>query len=208
MRVKRSIYVIISFVNKIIKIFLICTFFLTSQCAKAETLQGGVEFDWVNLSQKARNELVEEYKNIVIDAQGLNFEKDIVKPHLKDPQNFETAGKIKAGVEEDENKIMAGFYKGGFLLAYGIIEKNNLRNAYYYDVMGNLRYVDYLEKDYGEYPYVSYQYNQKGKLVSKVYNLNKYDQFMYAPDGDFLGRWYQNKLYNKSGKVTMGRSWF
>ncbi len=194
--------------NKIIKIFIICIFFLTAQFAKAETIQGGVEFEWVNLSQKERNELVEKYKNIAINTRGLNFEGTGIKTHLKDQAHFETAGKIKAGIEEDENKFIAGFYRGGLLLAYGIVEKNNLRNAYYYDLFGNLRYVDYLEKDYGKYPCVSYQYNKKGKLIAKVYNLNKYDQFMYAPDGEFLGRWYQNTLYNQNGKATMGRSWF
>jgi len=183
-------------------------FFLGLQGVKAETLQGGVDFDWVNLSQNERNELVEEYKNVIMSAQGLDFDGIMAKGMARDPKNFETAGKIRAGVEEDDEKYMAGFYKGRLLIAYGIIQKNNLRNAYYYDVSGRLRYVDHLEKDYGDYPYTTYQYNQKGKIVARAYNLSKYDQFMYGPDGEFLGRWYQTKLYDKNGKVKMGRTWF
>ncbi len=208
MRVKRSIRDTISFVNRVLKIILICIFFLAAQLVKAETLQGGVDFDWINLKQNQRNELIEDYKNIVMNAQGLDFDAIMAKAMARDPRNFETAGKIKAGIEEDDTKFMAGFYKGKLLIAYGIIEKHNLKNAYYYDMLGHLYRIDYLEKNYGDYPYVTYQYGKKGKLVARVYNLSQYDQFMYEPEGKFLGRWYGNKLYNQNGKVTMGRSWF
>ena len=194
--------------NKVLKILFIFLFSFLLRSANAQTLQGGVEFDWVNLSQNERNELVEEYKDNALNAQGLEFDNTLAKTMARDFQNFETAGKIKAGIEEDENKIMAGFYKGSLLVAYGIIEKNNLKNAYYYNMLGRLFRVDYSEKDYGEYPCATWQYDKKGKLTTKVYNLSKYDQFVYSPEGKFLGRWYNNKLYNQKGKVVMERSWF
>lgn len=174
-----------------------------------QSIQGGIEFDWIKIEQHKRNELIESYRNAVMNhGPDLAFSKDAINSRLKDSDAYNNCAKVKAGIEQDESRIMVGFYKGKLLYAYGIIEKSNPRNAYYYDTLGKLRYVDFLEKDYNEYPYVSIQYATSGRVVARVYNLDKYDQFMYSEEGKFLGRWYQNKLYNRNGHVTMARGWF
>lgn len=194
---------------KLLKIFTLLILFLNTNCAFGEKLTGGVDFDWVEISQRERNTLVEEHlKDVLVQNPEIEFDKGKTTNKVKDPNCFKTYGQIKAGIEEDENKIMVAFFFHDIFISYGIIEKTNLRNAYYYDVMGNLKYVDFMEKDYGNYPYVTNQYDKNGKLIARVYNVSKYDQFMYAPDGRFLGRWYQDKQYNKKGKVVSTRSWY
>lgn len=175
-------------------------------------LSGQVDFDWVQIEQGARNSLIENYSKLVLDPSlSLPFQKDEITPLTKDPDFLQNVVDVKNGKIEDDKRFLAGFYIGKLLVAYGIIEKSNPRNAYYYDVMGTLRFVDVMSKDYGDFPYITYQYNPKGKLIARIYELAKDDQFMYGPNkggSEFLGRWYQNKLYGKNGRVKMRRSFF
>lgn len=114
---------------------------------------------------------------------------------------------ISSGKKEDDEKFYAGFFlKNGLLIAYGIQYKNSMKNIYYYDVMGNLRFIDIYSASYPEFPYYALQYGTNGKLIGTIYFVSHEDQYVFNPDNTFRGRWFKEKMYNKNAKVIMTRS--
>ena len=102
--------------------------------------------------------------------------------------------------------MCAFFNSKKVLLIYAVQYKNNLQKIYYYDALGNLRYVDEISDNYPNFPYFSKQYTRNGKLVSAIYFISKDMQYMYEPNGEFKGLWYKDKMYDRRGKQTATRS--
>lgn len=194
------------------KILTILILFLFALPAISQTIEGGVSFDWISKTQLQRDENISQIKNILFtDNTVINFPnkefKTKYKKFLKDKDNRENYVEISKGKKEDKDKNYSGFFlKNGLLLAYGIQYKNNMKVIYYYDAMGNLRYIDTFSANYPKFPYFSYQYNMKGDMVAAYYYVSDYDQYVFAPNKTFKGRWYKEKLYNRKAKVIMTRS--
>ena len=91
------------------------------------------------------------------------------------------------------------------LYGYGVVYKNDLTHCYYYNALGRLFVVEKFNKNYNEYPVVSYQYDKKGKLKTAVYALGAFDEYVYNPKGIFLGRWYKENYYNSRGNIVITR---
>ena len=89
---------------------------------------------------------------------------------------------------------------------YALQDKKDLTKAYYYDAMGSLRYVDFIDGEYPDYPYYSVQYRINGTPVSVLYFASEDCQYLFKPNGDFEGVWYKHKLYNKKNKVILTRT--
>ena len=89
---------------------------------------------------------------------------------------------------------------------YAIQDKKDVSKSYYYDALGNLRYVDYNYGEYPDYPYYTIQYSISGKPISAIYNISKDNQYLYEPDGVFKGVWYKHNLYDKHSKVILTRT--
>ena len=89
---------------------------------------------------------------------------------------------------------------------YAIQNKKDLSKIYYYDALGHLRYVDFINGDYPDYPYYSYQYKINGKPVSAIYFVSKDTQYMYNPDGTFKGVWFKHNMYDEHSKIILRRT--
>ena len=178
----------------------------------SQTLECGVDFDWISKSQLQRDENIAQIQNIILgDSIVTKYDKKAFRADnaafLKDADNLKNYDEIRSGKQDDDKKKYCGFYIGNhFLIAYGIQDKINMKNIYYYDAMGNLRWLDTFSDNYPSFPYTAYQYNSNGKLIALYYYISDSDQYVFGPDKFFLGRWYKEKLYNKRAKVIMTRS--
>lgn len=180
--------------------------------AEGIKLTGEVKFNWVNMSQIQRDSTIEHYKNILFGDDGVavlsksDFEQKFA-PFMKDENYKLHYSQAKSGMKEnDEANICAFFFKKNILLIYALQYKDNLKNVYYYNAYGRLQYVDVISDNYPNFPYNSKQYRKNGKLVSAIYFMSPEIQYMYEPDGDFIGIWYKEKMYDKNGKQTVKRT--
>lgn len=171
-----------------------------------------ISFDWVSKTQFQRDEKIKEIQEILFNEKTiLKFPKKEFKEKnsafLKDKDSIQNYIDISKGKKEDNDKYYAGFFlKNGLLVAYGIQYKNNMKNIYYYDAMGHLRFVDFYSDSYPKFPYYALQYDISGKLIGTIYFLSEYDQYIFNPDKTFKGRWYKEKMYNRNAKIIMTRS--
>ena len=180
--------------------------------AFSEPLEAGVSFDWISKTQMQRHENIGVIHDVMFAEKTVkkyvkaDFKKQY-EPFLKDTNHVNNYIDIANGKKEDADKKYAGFFwKNGLLVIYGIQYKNNMKNIYYYDAMGNLRYVDVFSDKYPEFPYYSAQYRINGELVGKFYFVSDCDQYIFSPDGKFKGRWYKENMYNRNAKIIMTRS--
>lgn len=183
---------------------------LTEECAKPYEV--GIEFDWISKTQLQRDENIAQIQNSLFSAATVTkypkkeFREKYTK-FLKDKDHLTNYEEISHGKKEDSDKNYCGFFlKNKLLIAYGIQYKNNMKNIYYYDAMGGLRWLDAFSDNYPNFPYTSYQYDVNGKLVAAYYYVSDIDQYVFGPNKSFMGRWYKEKMYNKNAKVIMTRS--
>jgi len=175
-------------------------------------LECGVSFDWISKTQLQRDENISQIQNTLFaEETAVKYSKKEFKEKYsgfwKDKESRNHYIDISSGKKEDADKKYCGFFwKNNLLIAYGIQYKNNLKNIYYYDALGNLRWVDIFSKNYPNFPYTSYQYDSSGKLVAAYYYVSAFEQYVFDPNQKFQGRWYKEKMYNKNAKVIMTRS--
>ena len=177
----------------------------------SKPLECGVTFDWISKTQIQRDENITQIQNILFSEKiKTKYNKKEIKSQylefFKDKDARQNYIEISNGKKEDAQKYYCAFYWKNFLVAYGIQYKNNMKNIYYYDAMGNLRWVDVFSDNYPRFPYQSYQYYKTGELVASYYYVSGYDQYIFDPNKKFKGRWYKENMYNKNAKIIMTRS--
>jgi len=143
----------------------------------SKPLEVGITFDWISKTQMQRDENIAQIQNVIFGAQ----------TDFKYPK------------KQFKEKYKAFLNDGDYL-------KNYIETIYYYDAMGNLRWIDSFSDNYPSFPYSSCQYNMSGKLVAGYYYLSDFDQYVFDENKKFKGRWYKENLYNKRAKVVMKRS--
>lgn len=181
------------------------------QSGETITLQGGTTFDWLDISQIQRETVIENYKNIIFaeDTVYKYKKKDYrekYSAYLKDAAYKTHYMEAKEGITETPSYNLSAFYKGSILVIYAIQYKSNLKEIYYYDCLGNLRYVDEISDNYPNFPYWSKQYRISGGMISAIYFTSKDMQYMYEPDGAFQGVWFKDKMYDRHAKQTLTRT--
>lgn len=187
----------------LISIITIATLVSTIQ---AQPLNGKVELDWSLLNDTAREQLITELREKLFQNVEYKIDKQQFEEHKKDKNKKENKLAIKYKMQKiDDRKLAAFFVFKKILYMYAIQYESDKKHAYYYDALGNIRYIDIYDKPYDEYPNISRQYNSKGKLESISYNLSEYDQYVFEDNGEFYGRWYKDKCYDKKAKVIMTR---
>lgn len=180
--------------------------------ADSKPIECEVAFDWISKTQIQRDENIAQIQSILFNEKTvLKYPKNEFKAKFaefsKDKDAMQNYIEIRDGKKEDETRYYAAFYSaGGLFLAYGIQYKNNMKNIYYYDVLGHLRFVDFYSSQYPKFPYYALQYNTSGRLIGTIYFVLDYDQYIFNPNKSFKGRWYKDKMYNKNAKVIMTRS--
>ena len=179
---------------------------------ESKPLECGVTFDWISKTQLQRDESIKQIQGILFNEKTvLKYNKKEFKAQYKDflsdKDSMNHYMDISNGKKEDKDKYYAGFFlKNGWLYAYGIQYKNNLKNIYYYNAMGDLKYIDYYSETYPKLPYYALQYDTSGKLIGTIYFVSAYDQYIFNPDKTFKGRWYKENMYDKKAKIILTRS--
>lgn len=219
----------VNFMKKIL-LFLICILFF-GNIAKAEDmsiqaqnsfsangaedsipLQAEITFDWFDISMVKREEIVENYKNIIFsDDEVYKYKRKEFRNHFNDflrDKDYKEHYRLASNGVLDTGyaKLCAFFYKKDILVIYALQYKDRMKNAFYYDAFGRLRFVDVMEGNYPDFPYWSKQYTSNGKMISAIYFVSKDIQYMYAPDGEFQGVWYKDKLFNIDAKQVLTRT--
>lgn len=179
--------------------------------SKPVVLTGNLIFDWLDITQVDRDLAIEKYKTELFGGDTVyKFEKkefrNEYKDFLKDADYKRHYMLVKNNVKATDSENLCGFYKGNLLISYAIQYKNDLRSVYYYDALGNLRYVDKFSDNYPNFPYMSKQYKSNGELVSAIYFMSHDMQYMYNNDATFQGAWYKDKMYNRHAKQVLTRT--
>lgn len=169
-----------------------------------------IQYDWINKSELEKEAMISEVHDIIFQqsVEKRTDLKSLFKDKLKDKNHLENYMAASAGYKEyKENKISAFYYKKMTTpFMYALQDKKDASTAFYYDAMGNLRYVDFINGDYPDYPYYSIQYRVSGTPVSAIYFISEDCQYLFTPKGEFQGVWYKHKLYNKKNKVILKRT--
>ena len=169
-----------------------------------------IKYDWINKSMVEKEAIISEIKDIIFDKPIEKQEdfKSRFKDKLKDKNHLENYYAASAGYKEFKgNNISAFYYKRmKNIYMYALQDKKDVSKAYYYDTLGNLRYVDFIYGAYPDYPYYSIQYKISGKPVSAIYFVSEDCQYLFKPDGEFDGVWYKHNLYNKESKIILKRT--
>lgn len=169
-----------------------------------------ITYDWINKTEIEKEAIVNEIHDIV-------FEKDVTKrtdlkimfkDMLKDKDHVAHYMAASAGYKEYGDYNISAFYikNNKYIYMYALQDKKDVTKAYYYDAMGRLIYVDFIEGEYPDYPYYSIQYKISGNPVSAIYYVSKDNQYMFNPDGTFKGVWYKHNMYDKHSKVILKRT--
>ena len=194
------------------KIFILLVMMFFTLPVFSKTLECDVSFDWISKTQLQRDENIAQIQNMILpDSTVIKYPKKAFRAEnaafLKDADYVKNHTEISNGKKEDADKIYCGFLlKNRMLIAYGIQYKKNMKNIYYYDAMGGLRWIDIFSDNYPNFPYTAYQYDSSGNLFAAYYYVSEADQYVYHPNKTFIGRWYKDKFYNKRAKVIMTRS--
>lgn len=169
-----------------------------------------ISYDWINKSEVEKEAMVSEVKDIVFENPVVKKKdlKSIFKDKLKDKNHLENYYAASAGYKEYKGNNISAFYykKMKNIYMYALQDKNDVSTAYYYDALGHLRYVDFIEGEYPEYPYFAVQYRISGAPVSAIYYISKDCQYLFKPNGEFEGIWYKYNLYNTKNKIILKRT--
>lgn len=197
------------------KIKYIFTVFLLAQCFAFANLNdifiADIQYDWLNKSEIEKEAIVSEIREIIFkdgEIKVINDFKTNFKDKMKDKNYKEHYIIASAGRKEFKNFNISAFYykKQKHIYMYALQDKKDLSKIFYYDALGNLRYIDFNYGDYPIYPYYTIQYSITGKPISAIYNVSKDSQYLYQPDGVFKGVWYKHNLYDKHSKVILTRT--
>ena len=169
-----------------------------------------IEYDWINKTALEKENIINEVKDIMFE-QPLSQRDDlksIFQDKLKDKNYKEHYIAASAGRKEYKENNLSAFYYKKFkhIYMYAIQDKKDLTKSFYYDALGNLRYIDFMEGDYPDYPYSVIQYKINGQPVSAIYYVSKDCQYLFKPSGEFEGVWFKHKLYNGKNKVILTRT--
>ena len=200
--------------KKIFTTLLFLLFFANLQVfAQEKVLESSVTFNWLNTSKSQIESDINEVRDLLFnEGTVLKYDKAAFKEeNIKEWKNknyLEDFDAIRKGKKEDKDRYLCGFYWKNLMVAYGIQYKSKMEVVYYYDAMGNLRWLDKVSSAFPKYPYWSYQYDRTGKMVAAFYNLSGDDQYIFTPDKKFKGRWYKEYMYDENAKIRMKRSYW
>ena len=169
-----------------------------------------IQYDWIDKSEVEKESIISEIHDIMFEnpVEKRTDLRSLFADKLKDKNHYENYMAAAAGYKEFKGNNISAFYvkRTAHLYMYALQDQKDLSKDYYYDAMGTLRYVDFIEGEYPDYPYYAIQYRITGKPVSAIYYVSKDCQYVYKPDGEFEGVWYKHKLYNKKNKIILTRT--
>ena len=170
-----------------------------------------IQYDWIQKTEVEKEAIISEIKDIIFENGEITKKEKFrqeLKEQNKDKNHLEQYYAASAGYKElKDNNISAFYFKNQkHIYMYALQNKKDLSKIYYYSALGKLKYVDFINGEYPDYPYYSIQYRTSGEPVSAIYFVSKDTQYLFTPKGDFTGVWYKHNLYNKSSKVILTRT--
>ena len=170
-----------------------------------------INYDWINKTELEKEAVISEVKDILFENGELSTKSELKSQFnnkLKDKDYKEHYLVASAGRKEYKDYNISAFYykKQKHIYMYALQEKKDISKIFYYDALGKLRYVDFINGEYPDYPYSSIQYKINGEPISAIYYVSKENQYLYNPDGTFKGVWYKHNLYDKHSKVILTRT--
>lgn len=170
-----------------------------------------IQYDWIQKTEVEKEAIISEIKDIIFENGEITKKEKFrqeLKEQNKDKNHLEHYYAASAGYKElKDNNISAFYFKNQkHIYMYALQNKKDLSKIYYYSALGKLKYVDFINGEYPDYPYYSIQYRTSGEPVSAIYFVSKDTQYLFTPKGDFTGVWYKHNLYNKSSKVILTRT--
>lgn len=178
-------------------------------------LAASIQYDWVNLAQAERDAKVKYFhERLFGDGNAVNLSRKefrkLYKDFLKDEKTKTHYRLISNNVTESVDFNMSGFFRQykskPILYSYALQPKKDLKHIYYYSALGTLAYLDDIEGEYPNFPYISKQYRSNGKLAGVIYFETPDLQYVYKPNGEFKGLWFKDKMYDTKGKEILTRS--
>ena len=194
-------------------LYILIAFFVSTSIVYAnynDVFIADIQYDWIDKQMMEKEAIIEEVRDIIFESE-LPVIKDFkkqFKDRVQDKEYKEHYIAASAGLKEYKDYNISAFYykKQKHIYMYAIQDKKDLSKSYYYDALGNLRYIDFNFGEYPEYPYYTYQYKVSGKPVSAIYYVAKDIQYLYESDRMFTGVWYKHNLYDKHSKVILTRT--
>lgn len=197
---------------KFFKLIIMLLLSQTIVCANFNDIYiADIQYDWINKSELEKEAIISEVKDIIFENDSLPKQDNLkseFKDKLKDKNYREHYLAASAGYKEYKNYNISAFYykKQKHIYMYALQDKKDISKSFYYDALGNLRYIDYHFGEYPEYPYYTIQYSINGKPISAIYNVSKDNQYLYEPDSTFKGVWYKHNLYDEHSKIILKRT--
>lgn len=196
------------------KLFLtLVILFLTQICTNAsfnDIYVADIQYDWIDKNNVEKEAIINEVRDIIFENELTKVEgfKSQFKDRLKDKDFKEHYFAASAGYKEYKDYNISAFYykKQKHIYMYALQDKKDVSKSYYYNAIGHLVYVDFNFGEYPEYPYYTLQYKVSGTPVSAIYYVSKDNQYLFNPDGEFVGIWYKHNLYDKHSKVILKRT--
>lgn len=157
--------------------------------------------DITTLNNSDRLTYIRNVKNVIF-AKDCAFKlespefKKLIKDYKKDknyPENYYAA---QAGYTYFRNNNISALFtpKMDVMYQYSIQEPDNMRIVYYYTMLGNLKYIEFLYGSYPNYPYYVRKYCRSGKLITTTYIPDKTTEIKFNKDGS-------NAMITCKGKV-------
>lgn len=193
--------------------YLFIAFIVTQSLALAnynDIFIADIQYDWINKPYVEKQVIIDEIRDIIFNGE-IPKNKDLKKEFkdlIQDKEYKKHYIAASAGLKEYENYNISAFYykKQKHIYMYALQDKQDLSKIFYYDALGNLRYIDFIQGEFPDYPYYAIQYRITGTPVSAVYNVSKDTQYLYNPDSSFKGVWYKHNLYDENSKIILKRT--
>ena len=169
-----------------------------------------IKYDWINKTAVEKEAMINEIHDVIFEQipEKRHDLRTLFKDKLKDKNHLDNYMAAAAGYKEYKGNNISAFYykrmKNPYM--YALQDKKDTSNAFYYDALGALKYIDFINGFYPDYPYYAIQYRIGGTPVSAVYYISEDCQYLFKPNGEFEGVWYKHKLYNKRNKVILTRT--
>ena len=194
--------------------YLFIAFIVTQSLALAnynDIFIADIQYDWINKPYVEKQVIIDEIRDIIFKDGEIPKNKDLKKEFkdlIQDKEYKKHYIAASAGLKEYENYNISAFYykKQKHIYMYALQNKQDLSKIFYYDALGNLRYIDFIQGEFPDYPYYAIQYRITGTPVSAVYNVSKDTQYLYNPDSSFKGVWYKHNLYDENSKIILKRT--
>ena len=172
-----------------------------------------IQYDWIDKNYVEKQAIIDEIKNIIFEKGDFPANKELkkqFKDKVQDKNYKEHYIAASAGLKEYKDYNISAFYykKQKHIYMYALQNKKDLDKIFYYDALGNLKYIDLIIGEYPDYPYYTLKYNINGNPNCAIYNVSKDTQYLYNPDMSFRGVWYKHNLYDEHSKIILKRTQF